>query len=170
LCFYTEKGEELYETVKKMGLEGVMAKQKNSLYYPGERKDCWLKIKVLNTLDVIICGYTLGEGKREGYFGALLLGAWHEGKLRYLGRVGTGWEEKDLEEITNMLKKIETGKNPFDVFEEEPSVLEKVRWVKPKLVCEVKFMELTEDLKLRAPSFQRLREDKLPEECLLEIS
>jgi bifunctional non-homologous end joining protein LigD len=120
-------------------------------------------------LDCVICGYTLGEGKREKYFGALLLGAWHEGKLRYLGRVGTGWEEKDLEEITTMLKKIEIGKNPFDIFEEEPAVLEKVRWVKPKLVCEVKFMELTEDLKLRAPSFVRLRNDKNMEECVLEL-
>jgi bifunctional non-homologous end joining protein LigD len=162
------KGRRFFQEVKAKGLEGIMAKRLSSSYQIGKRSKDWLKIKALNSLDCIICGYTLGEGKREKYFGALLLGAWHEGKLRYLGRVGTGWEEKDLEEITAMLKKIETEKNPFDVFEEEPSVLEKVRWVEPKLVCEVKFMELTEDLKLRAPSFQRLRGDKLPEECLLE--
>jgi bifunctional non-homologous end joining protein LigD len=162
-------GKKFFEEVKAKGLEGIMAKRLSSSYQIGKRSKDWLKIKALNSLDCIICGYTLGEGKREKYFGALLLGAWHEGKLRYLGRVGTGWEEKDLEEITAMLKKIETGKNPFDVFEEEPSVLEKVRWVEPKLVCEVRFMELTEDLKLRAPSFQRLREDKLPEECFLEV-
>ena len=155
--------------MKAKGLEGIVAKKLSSSYQIGKRSKDWLKIKALNSLDCIICGYTLGEGKREKYFGALLLGIWHEGKLRYLGRVGTGWEEKDLEEITAMLKKIEAEKNPFDIFEEEPSVLEKVKWVKPKLVCEVKFMEFTEDLKLRAPSFIRLREDKIPEECVLEL-
>jgi bifunctional non-homologous end joining protein LigD len=163
------KGEKFFEEVKAKGLEGIMAKKLSSSYQIGKRSKDWLKIKALNSLDCIICGYTLGEGKREKYFGALLLGIWHEGKLRYLGRVGTGWEEKDLEEITAMLKKIEAEKNPFDIFEEEPSVLEKVKWVKPKLVCEVKFMEFTEDLKLRAPSFIRLREDKIPEECVLEL-
>jgi bifunctional non-homologous end joining protein LigD len=163
------KGEKFFEEVKAKGLEGIVAKKLSSSYQIGKRSKDWLKIKALNSLDCIICGYTLGEGKREKYFGALLLGIWHEGKLRYLGRVGTGWEEKDLEEITAMLKKIEAEKNPFDIFEEEPSVLEKVKWVKPKLVCEVKFMEFTEDLKLRAPSFIRLREDKIPEECVLEL-
>jgi bifunctional non-homologous end joining protein LigD len=168
--FVVGEGRKFFEEVKAKELEGVMAKKLNSTYQIGKRSKDWLKIKVLNTLDCIICGYTLGEGKREKYFGALLLGAWHEGKLKYLGRVGTGWEEKDLEEITAILKKIEIGKNPFDVFEEEPAILEKVKWVEPKLVCEVEFMELTEDLKLRAPSFKRLREDKSPEECLLETS
>jgi len=163
------KGEEFFEEVKAKELEGIMGKRANSTYQIGKRSKDWLKIKILNSFDCIICGYTLGEGKREKYFGALLLGAWHEGKLRYLGRVGTGWEDKDLEEITNMLKRIETDKNPFDIFEEEPAILEKVKWVKPELVCEVKFMEFTEDLKLRAPSFVRLRNDKNIEECVLEL-
>ena len=167
-AYVVGEGKKFFEEVKEKSLEGIMAKRLESSYQIGKRSKDWLKIKVLNSLDAIICGYTLGEGKREKYFGALLLGAWHEGKLRYLGRVGTGWEEKDLEEITSMLKKLETEKNHFDVFEEEPSILEKVKWVKPKLVCEVKFMELTEDLKLRAPSFVRLREDKPIEECVLE--
>ncbi|MEM5773187.1 MAG: non-homologous end-joining DNA ligase [Candidatus Aenigmatarchaeota archaeon] len=163
------EGEKFFEEVKAKGLEGVMAKKLDSAYEIGRRSKNWLKIKALNSLDAIICGYTLGEGKREKYFGALLLGAMHEGKLRYIGRVGTGWQEKDLEELTQQLKKIEIEKNPFDVFEEEPSIIEKVRWCKPKLVCEVQFLELTEDLKLRAPSFKRLREDKAVEECSLEI-
>lgn len=163
------KGRKFFEEAKKMGLEGVMAKKLDSLYEIGKRSKNWLKIKVLNTLDVIIGGYTLGSGWREKYFGALLCGAWHEGKLRYLGRVGTGWSEKDLDEITAQLKRDETDKNPFDVFEEEPAILEKVRWVKPKLIAEVKFMNLSEDLKMRAPSFQRLRKDKSIKECVLEI-
>ncbi|MEM5879246.1 MAG: non-homologous end-joining DNA ligase [Candidatus Aenigmatarchaeota archaeon] len=163
------EGEKFFEEVKAKGLEGVMAKRIDSNYEIGKRSKNWLKIKALNSLDAIICGYTLGEGKREKYFGALLLGAMHEGKLRYIGKVGTGWEEKDLKELAQRLKKIEIEKNPFDVFEEEPSILEKVRWCEPKLVCEVQFLELTEDLKLRAPSFKRLREDKAAEECSLEI-
>lgn len=162
------EGKKFFESVKKAGLEGVVAKRLNSTYQINKRSKDWLKIKVLSTLDVIICGYTLGEGKREGYFGALLCGAWHEGKLRYLGRVGTGFDEKMLEKLTSTLKELETNKNPFDIFEEEPAILEKVRWVKPKLVAEVKFMNLSEDLKMRAPSFVRLREDKPVEDCILE--
>lgn len=163
------EGKKFFEEVKAKGLEGIMAKRLNSTYQIGKRSKDWLKIKALNSLDAIICGYTLGEGKREKYFGALILGVWHEGKLRYLGRVGTGWKEKDLEELAQKLKKIEIEKNPFDVFKEEPAIIEKIKWVEPKLVCEVKFLELTEDFKLRAPSFVRLRDDKLPEECLLEF-
>jgi DNA ligase D-like protein (predicted ligase) len=163
------KGKKFFESVKKAGLEGVVAKRLNSTYQINKRSKDWLKIKVLNTLDVIICGYTLGEGKREGYFGALLCGVWYEGKLRYLGRVGTGFDEKLLRELTSKLKELETDKNPFDIFEEEPAILEKVRWVKPKLVAEVKFMNLSEDLKMRAPAFVRLREDKPLEDCILEI-
>jgi DNA ligase D-like protein (predicted ligase) len=162
------KGKNFFESAKKAGLEGIVAKRLNSTYQINKRSKDWLKIKVLSTIDVIICGYTLGEGKRERYFGALLCGAWHEGKLRYIGRVGTGFDEKMLEKLTSTLKELETNKNPFDIFEEEPATLEKVRWVKPKLVAEVKFMNLSEDLKMRAPSFVRLREDKPVEDCILE--
>jgi len=168
-AYVVGEGKKFFEEVKAKGLEGIIAKRIDSTYEIGKRSRNWLKIKALNSLDAIICGYTLGEGEREKYFGALLLGAMHEGKLRYIGRVGTGWDKRDLEELTQKLKKIEIEKNPFDVFEEEPSILEKVRWVKPKLVCEVQFLELTEDLKLRAPSFKRLREDKAAEECSLEV-
>jgi bifunctional non-homologous end joining protein LigD len=121
----------------------------------------------LQSLDCIICGYTKGEGKREKYFGALLCGAYHKGKLTYIGRVGTGWSEEMMETLINELRKIEQDKSPFDVFEEENEIVEKIHWVKPKLVAEIKFMNLSRDLKMRAPSFKRLRNDKLPEECIL---
>ncbi|HDH91369.1 MAG TPA: DNA ligase [Candidatus Aenigmarchaeota archaeon] len=164
------EGKKLFEEVKKKGFEGIVAKKIDSVYEIGKRSKNWLKIKFLKTLDAIICGYTKGEGWREKYFGALLLGIWDKGKLRYIGRVGTGWSEDDLKEITEKLKKLEIDENPFDIFEEEKLILEKVRFVKPKLVCEVKFMELTKDKKLRAPSFVRLREDKLSKDCILEYS
>ena len=161
------KGKKFFEEVKKRGLEGVMAKKLDSTYQLGKRSKDWLKIKYLKTLDCIICGFTEGTGWREEYFGALLCGIYYQGKLRYIGRVGTGWNEEDLKQLTPLLKKLEIDKNPFDVFEEEPSIVEKVHWVKPKLVAEIKFMNLSEDLKMRAPSFKRLRDDKGPEECIL---
>jgi len=166
--YVLENGIKFFEEVKKLGLEGVVAKRINSTYQIGKRSKDWLKIKFLKTLDVIIGGYTKGEGVRENYFGALLVGAYDRGKLRYLGRVGTGFDEGLLKSLTERLKKIEIDKNPFDIFEEEESILEKIKFVKPEIVCEVKFLELTKDLKMRAPSFVRLREDKLPKECTLE--
>jgi len=161
------KGKEFFRRCKELGLEGVVAKRVDSPYLIGKRSEYWLKIKSLDTLDCVIGGYTIGEGKRAPYFGALLLGVYEGKKLRYVGRVGTGWSEQDLAELKRELVKLEIGKNPFDIFEESPQIMSKVRFVEPKLVCEVKFLELTSDGKLRAPSFVRLRRDKLPEECVL---
>ncbi|OYT41632.1 MAG: DNA ligase [Candidatus Aenigmarchaeota archaeon ex4484_224] len=164
-----ENGIEFFEEVKKRGLEGIMAKKIDSPYLIGKRSKCWLKIKALKTIDAIICGFTRGEGKREKYFGALLLGVYENGKLRYIGRVGTGnWSEEKLKNLKEILEKIKTDKNPFDVFEEEKSIIEKTTFVKPKLVAEIEFLELTKDKKLRAPSFKRLRFDKDVKECRLE--
>jgi len=163
LCLHTELGKELWESVKKMGLEGVMGKRKDSPYQPGVRSPDWLKLKVVKTMDAVILGYTPGEGQREPYFGALVLGAYLEGRLVFLGKVGTGFDTKTMEALFPLLRKLETGRRPV---EEEPPY--EVRWVEPRLVCEVKYLELTRDLKLRAPSFVRMRE-KDPEECELEI-
>ena len=167
--YVKERGKAFFQKVKKKGLEGIMAKKMDSVYEIGRRSRNWLKIKCLETMDCVICGYTAGKGWREPYFGALLLGVYENGKLRYVGRVGTGWKEEDLKELRGMLERLKIRKNPFDIFEEEPAILEKTVFVKPRIVCEVKFLELTEDKKLRAPSFLRLREDKLPEECELEL-
>lgn len=163
LCLHTEEGKELWESVTKMGLEGVMGKRKNSPYRPGIRSPDWLKLKAVKTLDAVILGYTPGEGQREPYFGALALGAYLGGKLVFLGKVGTGFDSKTMEELFPLLRKLETEKRPV---EEEPPY--QVRWVEPRMVCEVKYLELTRDLKLRAPSFVRMKE-KDPEECELEL-
>jgi bifunctional non-homologous end joining protein LigD len=168
LCFYTEGGRELYEVAQKKKLEGVMGKQRQSLYYPGKRKACWLKVKMLKTLDVVIGGYTVGTGWRQKYFGALLCGVYYQGKLRYVGRVGTGLDERGYARLTRLLQHIQTRTSPFEVCDLEPAILQKVRWVKPRLVAEVRFMSLSPELKMRAPSFRRLRTDKPPRECTLE--
>ncbi len=168
-CEYVlEKGVAFFDSVKRMGLEGAMAKKLDSPYEMGKRSRNWLKLKVFKTMDVVICGFTEGEGSREGYFGALLCGVWDRGKLRYVGRVGTGFDERTLERLRKMLDELRVESNPFDVFREEPRVVERVTWVKPKLVAEVKFMHLSEDLKMRAPSFVKLRADKSPDECVLD--
>lgn len=155
-------GKRYFEEIARLGLEGAMAKRRLSTYQIGKRSRDWLKLKATKTLDCVIVGYTPGEGWRSGYFGALALGAYREGKLEFLGRVGTGFGEELLKLLAPMLNARETPTGPVDV---EPPY--EVRWVKPELVCEVKYLELTPDLKLRAPSFKRLRSDKPPEECEL---
>lgn len=161
--FVEEKGKQYYEAVIKEGFEGVMAKRKHSLYYPGKRSDVWLKIKKTKTIDCIIGGFTEGEGVRKDYFGALLLGV--NQPLQFIGKVGTGFTEKDLHEIYGLLKEVETGVNPFT----NEISMENVHFTNPVYVCEVKYLELTGDKKLRAPVFLRLRPDKEPEECTLQF-
>ena len=157
-------GKEMFKEALKKGFEGVMAKKIDSFYEMGKRSDKWLKIKRLETEDYIIIGYTKGEGKREGSFGALLLGAYKNGKIVYISRVGTGFNDEEIKEMMDLFKKIKTKK-----YVDIPEEIEKkgIIWVKPELVCEVRFMEKTPTHKLRAPSFIRLRFDKPPEDCKL---
>jgi bifunctional non-homologous end joining protein LigD len=162
------KGKEFFRKARQLGLEGVVAKKLDSVYELATRSRNWLKIKSEKTIDCVIAGYTLGAGWREKYFGALILGVYRKGKLHYIGRVGTGWDENFLQELKKKLEKIKTKKMPFEEEPKFPSGIVPV-WVKPKLVCEVKFMQLTKDFMLRAPSFVRMRTDKEPEECILEI-
>ncbi len=151
-----EKGVKFFEEVKKAELEGIVAKKKDSKCEVGKRSKNWLKIKVLKSLDCVVVGFTEGEGIRKEYFGALLCGIYFKNKLTYLGKVGTGFSESDLKFLTSLLKKIQTNKNYF----KEERIEEKVHFVKPEIVVEVSFMNLTEDLKFRAPSFKRIRSDK----------
>ncbi len=156
---YTEKGEKLWKFVKSLNLEGVMAKKKYSKYREG-RYDDWLKIKYFKTVDAVIVGYTPGMGKRESTFGALLLALYDGDNLRFIGKVGTGFDESlSLYLLSKFKKDYVNVVNPpnYDVI-----------WVKPEFVCEVQYLEVTVDLKLRAPSFKRVRMDKNPGECRIE--
>ena len=159
---YEERGKWLFERLRELGWEGIMGKRLGSSYQIGKRSRDWLKIKAFRTQDCVILGYTPGEGWRGDTFGALVIGAYKEGKLVFLGKVGTGFDEETLKELKRTLDGMR-GEKPV---EEEPPY--PVVWVKPELVCEVRYVEITPDSKLRAPAFLRLK-DKDPRECELEF-
>jgi bifunctional non-homologous end joining protein LigD len=158
---FFDDGETLYEAALEQGLEGVMAKRRGSRYLEGKRTRDWLKRKTHGRQEFVICGWTKGQGRRAGSFGALVLGAYREKELVWVGNCGTGFTERDIGEL---LAKLEPLRTDTPAFEEIPKMA-KVRkgdviWVQPKLVCEVEFAEWTHDGHLRAPSFQGLRDDK----------
>jgi DNA ligase D-like protein (predicted ligase) len=149
-------GKALFEAVRQMGLEGVMAKQRKSAYAPGRRSESWIKIKAKQTTECVIIGYTRGTGDREPTFGALHLAQVNGEALKYVGKVGTGFNEKLLSAVSGELKQLTTIKRPI---KERPSDDAQSVWVEPKLICEVQFASLTKDGILREPVFLRLRPD-----------
>jgi bifunctional non-homologous end joining protein LigD len=160
-------GMEFYEAAKKMKLEGIMAKKADSLYTPGIRTKEWLKIKVANRQEVVIGGFTRNEGTTKT-FSSLVVGVFENGKLRYTGKIGTGFNENTQQEMMKMFKPLVRKTPPFL---EEPDVNKpsrfrpnppnaEVTWLKPVLVCEVSFTEMTSDGVMRHPSFEGMREDK----------
>ncbi|HKS38949.1 MAG TPA: non-homologous end-joining DNA ligase [Verrucomicrobiae bacterium] len=151
-----EDGAAFFEAVKQMGLEGIMAKQRNSAYLPGKRSDAWLKIKTRQTLECVIVGYTRGKGDRETSFGALHLAQASGGELKYLGKVGTGFDEPSMRAVLAELEKLATIKRPV---KDKPLDDARSVWVEPKLMCEAQFASLTKDGMLREPVFVRLRPD-----------
>jgi bifunctional non-homologous end joining protein LigD len=151
-----EKGEQFFELAKEKDMEGIMAKKADSQYHPGTRTREWLKIKHHKTQEAIIAGFTEPGGSRK-YFGALIL-AQKEGKeLRYIGHTGSGFDFKGLKEMYARLKPLIQSTCPFKT---PPKTNMPVTWVKPVLVCEMKYTEVTKDGHLRHPIFLRLREDK----------
>lgn len=158
-----EKGKAFFRLAKKQGLEGIMAKKEESLYRSTRTRD-WLKIKTGMRQEVVIGGFTKPKGGRA-YLGALLVGVYQKGKLVYVGHVGGGFDQEGLKEMYQKLKKITTEKCPFEV---EPDPNTPVTWVKPKLVCEVKFAEWTEEGMMRQPVFMGIRVDKSPKQVVKE--
>jgi DNA ligase D-like protein (predicted ligase)/DNA ligase D-like protein (predicted 3'-phosphoesterase) len=156
-----EQGVEYYNATLKKELEGIIAKRKNSTYQPGTRSPDWLKIKQVKTCDCVIFGYTPGAGNRQETFGALILGLYDEGTPVYVGRVGTGFSNKDLISITKRLQKLKI-ENPW--FNENDIPLGS-QWVEPKLVAQIGYQEVTKDQRLRAPRFQGFRDDKPSQLC-----
>lgn len=157
------QGEELYRLASERGLEGVIAKQANSPYRGG-RGSNWLKLKVTREVDAVIGGYTAPRGGRER-FGALLLGLYDGGKLRYIGSVGTGFNERNQPPLWEKLQKLVRREAPFET---PPRTREKQTYVEPRLVACVRFTEWTRDRRLRAPVFLGLRSDKPPRDCRFE--
>jgi bifunctional non-homologous end joining protein LigD len=161
-----ENGKEFFEAAKQQGLEGIIAKNKNSEYVFNLRTKNWLKIKTTARQEAVIAGFTEPRASRQ-YFGALVLGVYEDGKLKYAGHTGSGFNTKTLKDAWNKLQPLITGENPFDV---KPKTNMPVTWVKPKLVCEIKFQEWTKDNIMRQPIFMGLRTDKKPQEVKKEKS
>jgi bifunctional non-homologous end joining protein LigD len=159
-----EHGEQLYEQIARVPLEGMIAKRLDSLYVQKRSRD-WLKIKTILESEVVIGGYTEPRHSRS-YFGALVVGLYEQGKLLYVGHAGGGFNEKSLEQIYKLLQPLKTNTSPFA---EKIQTNEPVQWVKPKLVAQVKFAEWTADRRMRQPIFLGLREDKKPKECTFEV-
>ena len=163
--FFEETGKEVFDNVKAMNLEGVVAKNKSSKYLQGNRSRDWLKIKAVRTQDCVVIGYTRGEGNRENYFGSLLLAVYYGRKLRFVGHIGSGFDFGQLDEIYSRIQEMKIEKCPVGYI---PYTNRDPVWIEPKLVAEVKFSDWTQDKIMRAPIFLGFREDKSPEECVLE--
>lgn len=151
-----EKGKDFFETAVKNNLEGMIAKKADSEYKCGIRSKDWLKIKHKKSREGIIVGYTQPRRSRK-HFGALVLGQYDEGELKYMGHTGTGFDEKTLKELWNRMQPLITDHSPFN---QRVKVNMPVTWLKPKLVCELNFSEVTEDGLLRHPVYTGLRIDK----------
>jgi bifunctional non-homologous end joining protein LigD len=165
-----DDGEALYQAALEQGLEGVMAKRRGSRYLEGKRTRDWLKIKTHQRQEFVICGYTKGQGRRAGRLGALVLGMYRGKELVWAGNCGTGFSEREIDELLRKLEPLVTDELPFAFVPKMPKVRKgDVVWVRPELVCEVEFVEWTHDGHLRAPSFLGLREDKSPKEVHREI-
>ncbi len=168
-------GTAFYEVASQMQLEGIMAKKADAAYSPGVRSTDWLKIKVSQRHEVVIGGYTRNEGTAKS-FSSLLVGLYEKGKLKYTGKIGTGFSDKLQKKMLSLFKKLETDICPFVVI---PDVNKKSRfsfvdrgavatWLKPLLVCEVSYAEMTADGVMRHPSFMGMREDKTATDVVTE--
>ncbi len=158
---FTDSPEALLEAARENGLEGIVAKRASS-HYEGKRSKDWIKVKIVNRQEFVICGYT--EGERE-HFSSLVLGMYKGKKLVYVGCVGTGFDAAGVRSIAEQLGPLATSKRPFTA---DPKIGRPVQWVKPELVCEVKYANWTDDGHLRAPVFLGLRPDAEPKDAAAE--
>jgi len=169
----------LLAEVKRRGLEGLIGKQRDSVYEPGRRSGTWIKLKCVNEQEFVIGGYTPPAGSRK-YFGAILIGYYEIGKLRFAGKVGSGFTEKSLSMLHKKFREEEHDDCPFvDLPSKQggewvqgitPSMMKRMHWVNPKFVAEIKFAEWTRDQKLRQPVFLGMREDKAATEVKREAA
>lgn len=151
-----EDGEALFQAAQKYNLEGIMAKKKESKYFPGKRSSLWLKVKVRQTVDCVVVGYTKGKGGRSDQFGALHLAERSNGEMIYRGKMGTGFNEQSMKEIYRELEKLETVKKPR--WENVPDD-RNTTWVEPKLFVEINYGRLSANDLFKEAVFVRLRPD-----------
>jgi bifunctional non-homologous end joining protein LigD len=156
-----DDGDALFEAATEQGLEGIVSKRADSRYESGRRSRAWLKIKTHGRQELVVAGYTKGQGRRSNGFGALVLGVNEGGVLRWAGNVGTGFDEAEIARLLAKLKPLSRDETPFAELPKMPRVRKgDVVWVEPKLVAEIRFVEWTHDGRLRAPVYEGLREDK----------
>jgi len=160
LVHAAEDGVALHDAAMASGLEGVIGKRKDSRYESGKRSGAWLKVKATQSAEFVIGGYTTGKGARAP-LGAILVGYWDDGRLRYASHVGSGFNDETISLVEAKLSALRANASPFG---DKPPVNAPTQWVKPELVAEVKFQNWTDDGSLRAPVFLRLRDDIDPKE------
>jgi bifunctional non-homologous end joining protein LigD len=160
-------GRDVLEASSRLGVEGIVAKRLDSPYRPGQRSPEWVKIKNLQTQEVVIGGYTVGDGRRAGTFGSLLLGLPVPDGLTYVGAVGTGFDDAALDELSGQLRRLRRPESPF-VGGIDPRHARAARWVEPQLVGEVAYGQWTTDNRMRHPVWRGLRPDKIPAEVVRE--
>lgn len=166
-AYYRGGGEQVLEAARRTGLEGVVAKRLASFYQPGRRSTDWVKVKHTRTQEVVLVGWTPGQGRRQGRMGALLLAVPRDGELRYAGKVGTGFSDRMLDDLSARLAPLRRRDPPV------PGPLPRAQvaaaiWVEPVLVGEVEFGEWTRERRLRQPTWRGLRMDKDPAEVVVE--
>jgi bifunctional non-homologous end joining protein LigD len=164
-----DDGAALLAAAGEQGLEGVIAKRVDSKYLEGRRTREWLKVKVHRAQEFVIAGYTRGAGRRARTFGSLALAVYDEGELRYVGNVGTGFDDAEIRKLVALLEPLHRSTSPFRVTPKLPRVRQSdVQWVEPRLVAQVRFGEWTHDGHLRHPAYLGLRDDKAPEDVVAE--
>ena len=154
-------GTALFNAVKEQGLEGIIAKRLDSPYAT-TRSAAWVKIKAFRTVELVVGGWTEGQGGRSNTLGALLLGFYRDGQLVPVGHVGSGFDERTLKELLAMLREREVARSPFAT---EVRANTTPHWCEPELVCEVEYVEFTREGTLRHPVYRGLRSDVDPKEC-----
>jgi bifunctional non-homologous end joining protein LigD len=161
---HTGDGPAVLEASRSAGLEGIVAKKLDSVYEPGRRSRCWLKLKNVHSQEFVVGGWKEGEGMRSGRFGSLLVGYYGEDGLHYAGNVGTGFTDTMLADVAGRLAPLRRDTSPFVDLPRAPHVV----FVQPEVVAEVEFRQWTDEGRLRAPAFKCLREDKEPREVTRE--
>jgi DNA ligase D-like protein (predicted ligase) len=163
--FIENDGIAFFEAAVQHKLEGIVAKEKDSPYFPGKRSSAWLEIRSLQAGEFVIGGYTFGGGRRRDAFHGLLLGAYRRGQLRYAGQATGGYSEREARWLADLLSKLHTSQPPFA---DPPAIQRLIFWVRPQVVCQVRFSHWSPQGRLRFPVFMALRPDLAPEDCIAD--
>ncbi len=162
-------GLALFEAVRRQGLEGVIAKRADSVYRPGRRSRDWMKLKTRQHTHVVIGGWLPGQGARGGRLGSLLAGLYDGDRLRFVGKVGTGFDDAELEHLAGQLAPLEASSPAFAwPADLPPEVRRGGRWVEPRLVCQVEFNDVTDDIRLRGAAYKGLVDHVPSRACTLD--